>query len=470
MAVRKDTKADIFGLISVCFVYFAVETSFLRRTHPASSAPVSTTADHTPAKPEASPAGSHHAAFFRQSGWLMIANVSSGVMMYAVHLLNKKIPPEQYAIFGVLLAVAMFVPNMPLQMVFAQQTAQALATDRKRELAGMIRLAWLGTFGLFLLLALGIFIWQKNILAGWQITNPADLWITVFVVLFSLWLPMFWGVLQGQQDFFWLGWSNILNGAGRLSIASFLVLVLGAYAGGMMLGVLLGLAVAVGVAVWQTRSLWLLHAQPFDWRSLLKEIIPLMLGFAAVQFFFTADTMFVKALFTGEDAAFYVSAGTLSRGLLWLVVPLATVMFPKIVHSVARSEKSNLLGLVLLGTAILAAGGAVALMILGPWIVRLAYSSEYVSVAATVLPWYAWAMVPLSLAYALVNNLMARSQFRVVPVLLLLAAAYGVALSQFHASLVMVLKTLGVFNLLLLGVCAWFTWGVGRKARMEDGR
>jgi O-antigen/teichoic acid export membrane protein len=410
----------------------------------------------------------HHAAFFRQSGWLMIANVGSGAMMWAVHLLNKKIPPEQYSIFGVLLAVAMFVPSMPLQMVLAQQTAQALATDRRRELAGMIRLAWLGTFGLFLLLGIGTFIWQKDILAGWQITNPADLWITVFVVLFSFWLPMFWGVLQGQQNFLWFGWSNILNGAGRLSVASFLVLVLGAYAGGMMLGVCLGLAFGSGVAIWQTRSLWRLHAQPFDWRGLLRQIIPLMLGFGAVQFLFTADTMFVKAYFSGADAAFYVSAGTLSRALMWLVVPLATVMFPKIVHSVARSEKSNLLGMVLLGTGILAAGGALGLTILGPWIIKLIYSKAYVSVAASVLPWYAWAMVPLSLAYALVNNLLARSQFRIVPVLLLLAIGYGVALAivGHHAGnlaepqigLRMMLQTLGIFNLLLLSACVWFTF------------
>jgi len=400
----------------------------------------------------------HHIAFFRQSGWLMIANVGSGAMMWAVHLLNKKIPPEQYGIFGVLLAVAMFVPSMPLQMVFAQQTAQALATDRRRELAGMIRLAWLGTFGLCLLLALGTFIWQKDILAGWQITNPADLWITVFVVLLSFWLPMFWGVLQGQQNFLWFGWTYIFSGVGRLGMASFLVLALGAYAGGMMLGVCLGLALGAGVAIWQTRSLWLLRAQPFDWRGLLRQIVPLMLGFGAVQFLFTADTMFVKAYFSGDDAAFYVSAGTLSRGLMWLVVPLATVMFPKIVHSVARSEKSNLLGVVLLGTAVLAAGGAVGLTILGPWVVRLVYSKEYVSVAASVLPWYAWAMVPLSLAYALVNNLLARSQFRIVPVLVILSVAYGVALTQFHDSLITVLKTLAVFNLLLLGACAWFTF------------
>jgi hypothetical protein len=71
-------------------------------------------------------------------------------------------------------------------------------------------------------------------------------------------------------------------------------------------------------------------------------------------------------------------------------------------------------------------------------------------------------MVPLSLANALINNLMARAQFGIVPVLLALAIGYGFALVHFHDSLIMVLKTLGVFNLLLLAVSGWFTW-VNRK-------
>ena len=29
----------------------------------------------------------HRASFFRQSGWLMIANIAGGVLMYAVHFL-----------------------------------------------------------------------------------------------------------------------------------------------------------------------------------------------------------------------------------------------------------------------------------------------------------------------------------------------------------------------------------------------
>ena len=407
--------------------------------------------------------GAHQKAFFRQSGWLMIANIGGGMVFYVVHLLSKKITEAEYGAFGVMLAVAMCVPNMPLQMVFAQQTARALANGRERALAGMIRLALLGTLGIAMLLALSVSLWQTQILNAWKLPSSACLWITVAVVLLSLWLPMFLGIMQGQQNFLWLGWNNILNGVGRLTVAATLVLVFAGASREMITGVCVGLLIAVSIGVWQTSGLWRLRPETFNMRELLGQIIPLMLGFFAVQFLFTADTMFVRAYFSPKDSGFYVGAGTLSRALLWLVLPLATVMFPKIVHSAARSEKTNLLRVVMFGTALLAAGGALGLSILAPFLVRFAFKDSYVEVASAVMPWYAWAMVPLSLANALVNNLLARSQFRIVPVLLLLAVGYGIALTQFHDSLITVLKTLGVFNLLLLAACGFFTWLEGRK-------
>src|SRR5262245_17428502 len=92
----------------------------------------------------AKPAEKQHASFFRQSGWLMFANVASGALMYGVHFFSKVIPEEQYAIFGTLLSLTMCIPIMPLQMVFAQQAAAALATGQQRQLSGMFRRAWLG--------------------------------------------------------------------------------------------------------------------------------------------------------------------------------------------------------------------------------------------------------------------------------------------------------------------------------------
>jgi len=80
--------------------------------------------------------------------------------------------------------------------------------------------------------------------------------------------------------------------------------------------------------------------------------------------------------------------------------------------------------------------------------------------AVALLPWYAWAMVPLALANVLLNNLLARGSFRVVPALIVLALGYAFALTRpaLHASPVTVLQVMGVCNLVLLGVSAWFTW------------
>ena len=413
-------------------------------------------------------AAKHRTAFFRQSGWLMIANVAGGVFMWAVHFLSKWMPAKEYGVFGAFLAVAMCVPMMPLLMALTHQTALALATGRRGELAGMIRAVWLGTSGLWVVVAILTWVGQGEIMRRWEVTNPACIWISLMVVLLVLWAPLFQGILQGQQNFFWLGWSMMLNGVGRFGVAALAVTVFGAYATGMLAGVLAGSVLAVGIGAWQTRSLWQAAPLPFDWRSLLREVFPQMLGFGAFQCLFSADTMFVKGYFPGDEVGFYISAGVLSRALMWLVGPLATVMFPRIVHSTARAEKSDLMGLVLIGTTILAVVGAVCLSILGPWIVRFVYKESYVGVATAVLPWYAAAMVPLAIANVLLNNLLARSTFKVVFPLCVLAGAYAIGLTQFHSSLVSVLKTLLASNVALLALCSWYTWGPqGSKPGMD---
>src|SRR5882672_29244 len=83
-----------------------------------------------------------HAAFFRQSGWLMIAAIGGGLLTYGVHFLSKckSVDETQYAAFGTLLTLVMTcVPTLPLQMIFAQQTALALATGREPQLARFVR-------------------------------------------------------------------------------------------------------------------------------------------------------------------------------------------------------------------------------------------------------------------------------------------------------------------------------------------
>jgi len=112
--------------------------------------------------PNPAPA-SERAAFFRQSGWLMVASIVGGVFMWAVHFLGKSVGPKEYGAFIAYLSVAMCIPTMPLQMVLAHQTAKALATDRERELAGMIRVIWLVTLLLWLVSCVGVLLAQHTI-------------------------------------------------------------------------------------------------------------------------------------------------------------------------------------------------------------------------------------------------------------------------------------------------------------------
>jgi O-antigen/teichoic acid export membrane protein len=414
--------------------------------------------------PKAIPTIDHkpHAAFFRQSGWLMIATIIAGIMSYAVHFLAKDISESEYSIFVTMLMVTACIPVMPLQMVFAKLTADGLATNRLRQLAGMIRLGWLWTLILWAVASLIVLCFQNQIAERWHLNGLEVLWVTLAVVLMNLWMPMFSGVLQGRQDFFWLGWAAIVSGFGRLAVAALIVLAFHGGATGMIAGAFAGIGAWAGIAIWRSRDLWRVKPELFDGRSLFKQVAPLMIGFAACQVLFTTDTMFAKAYFSGDEMASYGAAGTLSRGLLWLVLPLAAVMFPKIVHASAKSEKSNLLGIVLLGTAVLTICGAAGLCIVGPIVVKLVYTPAYVATTTKLLPWYAFSMVPLALANVLVNDLMARARFKVVPLMVLLALAYGFTLpfmlNRFH-HMEVALQTLGAFNLLLLVICAWFSFG-----------
>jgi O-antigen/teichoic acid export membrane protein len=307
-----------------------------------------------------------------------------------------------------------------------------------------------------------VLTFQNDIVSRWQLANATGLWVVLPVALASLWMPLFGGLLQGRQDFFWLGWSTILGGLGRIVGAAIIVFMFFPTAAGLLSGTLIGTGLAAGVGLWRTRDLWSLRPERFELKSALGQIVPLMLGFGAYQFMFTSDTMFAKAFFSADSMKAYGAAGTLSRALLWLVTPLATVMFPKIVHSHTKSEKSNLLGLVLAGTALLGICGTAGLWLVGPIVVKMVYGAVDVSPTIALIPWYAGAMIPLAMVNVLVNDLLARSRFRIVPVMVVVAIVYSVTLPRilhhYPGRMEVILQTLSVFNVILLAICGWFMW------------
>ena len=418
-------------------------------------------------------------SFFRQSGWLVITTTLSGFLMSLVHpILQKEMPTGagafatflrrvvappiaqgEYGDFYTLLLLFgwLGIPAAGLQTVFAQQTALAINDEQRREVAASVRALLKGTFFLWLGSLVAVFFLQGPILSALKMSSAGPLWVTLISGLTALWTPVIMGVMQGKQDFMILGWSTILNAIGRCIGAAVLVRVLGFQAAGALIGVLLGMWIALGMALGKSTEFFCGPAPKFDWRPWLKSVVPLTLGLAASMFMVSADQFAVKAYFTEGEAGRFAAAGVVARALGAFTGPMALVMFPKIVRSAAQSEKTDVMAYALGATALMGGLAALACTLLPELPIRILYNASYLEIASLV-PWFAWCFLPLTLANVLINNLLARQHFEVVPWLLVVAVGYGCALMNFHSTFLTVVQTLGTFSLLQLAVATWFTW------------
>lgn len=93
---------------------------------------------------------------------------------------------------------------------------------------------------------------------------------------------------------------------------------------------------------------------------------------------------------------------------------------------------------------------------------------------APLVPWFAWCMLPLTLANVLIGNLLAKERFAAVPWLIVVTVAYALGLKwrvghavglDQMAAFKAVVQTIGIFSLALLAVAAWFTWGARSRQR-----
>jgi O-antigen/teichoic acid export membrane protein len=315
--------------------------------------------------------------------------------------------------------------------------------------------------------------WQPHWVALLKITNPAALWATLFIGLASLWLPILKGALQGVQNFPGLGWVLILDGVGRF--AAILVMVrLGGQAAGAMTGALIGQIISFGVCAWLVRDLLRAPGGGFEWRPWLSRVAPLTLGVGTLQLMTNTDVVYVQSIFPADKTPLYMPAAMIGLALVTFTGPLSAVMFPKVVRSAALTQDTRALRHALGATALLSGGAAVACTLLPKLPLQIIYFGNRTYWAAwPLVPWFAWCLLPLILANVLIGNLLARERFDMVPWLVLVAAGYGLALALWKPHLLAmeqfqafrtIIQTLGVSNLLLLGVALRFTWR--EKARV----
>jgi hypothetical protein len=275
------------------------------------------------------------------------------------------------------------------------------------------------------------------------------------------------GLVQGRQQFLALGLALVLDGAGRFVFVLLLPRLGGTAAAGMS-GALVGQLLALAVCAWAVRGVLDLRGGRFVWGPWLRQTVALTLGLGTLLVMSTGDVTFVRVVFAGDLQRFYMPASLVGLALMTFATPLAAVMFPKVARSVALRGRSKAMPLALGVTLGVGALAATACTVFPELPLRIIYSRTPENwVAAPLVPWFAWALLPLMIATVLVNNLLAQSRFRVVPWVVAVGVLYVTLLALLRGPMLaaadpmngfrMLLGTVGACNALLLAVAAVFT-------------
>lgn len=376
-----------------------------------------------------------HKNFFRQSGWMMTANLLCGVFMMGVHPFASRMQPESdYAVFMTMLRlfVLVTIPASALQTILAEQTAAAINEERQRDLAATGRGLVMGAFVFWLFLAFVAAIFREKFVAAFQVSNQSLLWATMLLILAALWMPIFQGMLQGMQQFFELGWSMIFNGVGRVIAIVIAVELFKSGAAGATLAAFVGIMSAVAMAAWPARKALRMQGGKFDWQKLLRTAGPLTLGSGSTLFLLNITLPIIQTHIDKEFTKYYSAADAIGIALVTLCVPIAAVMFPKIVRARETGTASNALRLGVMTTAALGGAAAIFCTIFPKLPLQIMYFTkpEFVK-AHTLIPWFMWAMIPVTMYNLLVNYLIARARYGIIVWAAVLPIAYALTLNNF---------------------------------------
>jgi O-antigen/teichoic acid export membrane protein len=201
-----------------------------------------------------------------------------------------------------------------------------------------------------------------------------------------------------------------------------------------------------------------------------KYFIQSLIILTAYGILMNADILLVKHYFDPVQAGLFARAGTIARTVIFVPMPIAMAMFPKVASAgIVEQRDWKTLGLAVLFVAVLVLGAAVACSLL-PWLpLWILYGDRHPTAEMSgLVSAMVWAMLPLGLAYLLMNFELAQHRFRAAYWVVLCASGYVIGVVILHRSLWNVPAVLAAMNVLaVVFLVAGLPWRGGRGPAPE---
>ncbi len=394
-------------------------------------------------------------ALLRHSVILLVASQVANVANILFQILMMRgLSGDEYALLAACFSVflVIYTPMEALRTVVSHEAARLRQAGAGASAVRTFR-QWLIRVAGPAVIALAGTVWLAPAIAQFfHATDAAAVrWLGVAIAT-GLLYPVYIGIFQGLETFGWLSAAMQLWALSRLALGVALVFgvsataryALGAQAGSMLITLAIGSCGMARVLRAQPRAL--AEAPPSDVAA-PRDFFPALAGLAAYATLMNLDAALVKH-FLPAAAGDYAKVSTLARALVFLPMPIALAMFPKVVGGEAEDrEHHRTLGQAMVYVLGLQLAAALVFSLLAGWIWRLFTGAAALDHQLLVTRCAFWAYAPLGLVFLLLNFQLARRRFFAGYGLVVVAAAYVAGIQLWHDTLLHIVQCVAVASL-----------------------
>ena len=378
-----------------------------------------------------------------QGTLLVSANFLGALCNAAYHItLGRLLPDVEYAALTAMLGLILVAstPMLALQTTLAHYISLFHSAGEDRQVPYFFQRWHRALWAVAIAVAAAGVVFRGPIAAFWAGVSPALAAATVATLGLSLLMYTYYGLFQGMQSFGWLAWTPQAWGSVRFLLGLLFALTLSATA----LPAIFAQAIGVGaVLLLGMLALGTYHFPPLGphRRKSTPGALPYLLGsilsLAAFALMMNIDVNLGVHYFGTEGSKLLAKAATIARTAVFLPMPVALALFPKVASTGELPPHAGrlLLRAIAFATLLIAAAGGICYAFPAlPWTILYgpmsALSPDDAATAAALLRSMTLAMVPLALAYLLLNFETAQRHF-LAPLLLVPCA--GLYLYLVHA-------------------------------------
>lgn len=388
-----------------------------------------------------------------------VANLAN-MLFQAV--IGRALNPEEYGVLATMLNAVNIavVPLGALGTAAAHFAARSMQLEVPRQVFQLLR-HWLAYLAAPAILFLLLIAPASGPVAGFfHLEDPTPVIVTGILLSLTLFMPIFGGLLQGLQSYYWGSLVGITWAFLRLTSGWLLITLFGKSAVWALVGQVIAVvgALLVGQVALRSTLRGLTNRAAVEarrTRAYVANSVPALMGLAI---FMSGDMILTKHFFEPETAGYAARAFQIGRVMFFLVMPVVRALFPKVVSAGDTSQADW--RLLLRGWLYAAAGAGAAVVgccLLPQVPIYIFFGRDAVTPEMEQLVRYAaCAMAPIGLLAVCVHFELAQRRFvRTLPVAVC-AVGYVATVIRRHDTVTDVMLALGVFSAAaLLTTVAW---------------